>query len=140
MKKRIILCIGGILAVAFLSLGLLEFRNRQAVSEISHISTADIASVTVKANPPGKEAQMKEAEIDRLVEILHTVTVYKKDNSYGEYAGQWVEFCITKTDNTQITIAAFSPFIIINGVGYQAKYAPCQAMNSLANKIIEEAL
>lgn len=139
MKKGIIICITTCLAALAVTLLVLAAGNRMAVKELAALSKVEIKKVAVLANPPGKEAVLPEEEIGKLVEILNSVTVYYKDNSYNEYGGQWVEFTVTKTDGTQLEVAAYSPFIIINGEGYQAKYESCQAMNGLANRVIEAA-
>jgi len=68
-----------------------------------------------------------------LVDILHKVVVYSQDDSYTEYNGQAVIFDLTKTDGTQIRINAYNPFIIIDGVGYKAKYEPCEKLSRLGN-------
>ena len=139
MRKGIIICITTCLAAVAVTLLVLVAGNRLAVKELEGLSKEEIKEVIVLANPPGTEASLSQEEIGELVEILNSVTVYRKDNSYNEYAGQWVEFTITKTDGTQLKVAAYSPFIIINGEGYQAKYEPCQALNGLANRVIEAA-
>lgn len=139
MKKGIIICITTCLVAAAITVLVLMAGNRIAVKELAGLSEEDIKEVMVLANPPGKEASLSQEEIRELVESLNSVTVYRKDNSYNEYAGQWVEFSITKTDGTELEVAAYSPFIIINGEGYQANYESCQAMNGLANRVIEAA-
>ena len=57
-------------------------------------------------------------EIAELVEILHSVVVYNKANSYGLYESQVVIYTITKTDGTVLTLQAYNPFFAIDGVGY----------------------
>lgn len=131
----LLLLVGGSAAVAQVG----SAANRLAVKELSDLSKEEIKEVTVLANPPGKETALPEEEIGKLVEILNSVAVYRKDNSYSEYDGQWVEFTVTKTDGTELEVAAYSPFVIINGEGYQAKYESCQAMSGLANRVIEAA-
>ena len=39
---------------------------------------------------------------------------------------------------TQTKITAFNPFFVINGVGYRTKYEPCNALNSYANRLLNE--
>lgn len=41
------------------------------------------------------------------------------------------------SDDTQITATVFTPFVIIDGVGYRAKYEPCEALNSYANRLLD---
>ena len=40
------------------------------------------------------------------------------------------------TDGTQREIVAFSPFLVIDGVGYRAAHAPCEALNRYANELL----
>jgi hypothetical protein len=62
---------------------------------------------------------------------------YKRDNSFGEYNGQWVEFEITKTNGETLVVAAYNPFLIIDGKGYETEYEPCEQLNALGNRWIE---
>ena len=95
----------------------------------------EIKAVTVELYPPDTKAELDEEEIEDLVEILHQVVIYKKDDTYNEYCGQAVVYKITKNDGTTIEVQAYNPFLIIDGIGYTIKYEPCQQLNSLGNKI-----
>ena len=139
MKKKIGICIVVIVTVAILVVVGLELYSGQATDMIHDLVYEEVRGVKVIANPPGKEAQLGADEVQELLEILDMVKVYKKDNSYGEYAGQWVEFEIIQTDGRVIEVAAYAPFIIIDGIGYQADYEACQRMNGLANRVIDVA-
>ena len=61
--------------------------------------------------------------------------IYNKDSSYEQYSGQAVIYTISKADGTVLTINAYNPFLITDGVGYKTKYEPCEELNSLGNKI-----
>ena len=139
MKKKIGICIVVVVAVAILVAAGLEAYTRQVTGRLQDLVYEDVSAVKVVVNPPGKEAQLGADEVRELLEILDMVKVYKKDNSYGEYAGQWVEFDIIRTDGRILEVAAISPFIIINGIGYQGNYEACQRMNGLANRVIDAA-
>jgi len=39
-------------------------------------------------------------------------------------------------DGAQEKITAFNPFVIINGVGYKAKYEPCERLSRYANQLL----
>ena len=95
----------------------------------------EIKAVTVELYPPDTKAELDEEEIEDLVEILHQVVIYKKDDTYNEYCGQAVNYKITKHDGATIEVQAYNPFLIIDGIGYTTKYEPCQQLNSLGNKI-----
>lgn len=99
------------------------------------LSVDEIANVSVTLTPPGVTLELNKFEIEELVKILHTVVIYKEDNSYTESSGQAVTFIITKTDGTQMNIMAYNPFLVIDSVGYKTKYEPCEELNSFANQI-----
>lgn len=100
------------------------------------LDAAEIASAFVHLSPPDKTVQI--VEIKELVEYLEDVVIYGKDNSYTEYTGQGCIFTITKTNGTEIKVTAFNPFIIIDGIGYKCKYEPCEALNSYANRLLND--
>jgi hypothetical protein len=102
----------------------------------SDLTAADISSATVHLSPPDKTLQIE--DISELAELLNNAVIYNEDNSYTEYVGQGVMFTLTMTDGTQTEITAFSPFLIIDGVGYQTKYDPCQALNAYANELLQD--
>lgn len=77
-------------------------------------------------------------EKKELVEYLKDVVIYKKDNSYTEYAGQGVTFTLTMSDGTQTQIMAYNPFLVIDGVGCRTKYEPCEALNNYANRLLDD--
>ena len=92
--------------------------------------------MSVELLPPDKSFDLTDDDIAELTEILNYVVIYNKDSSHGQYCGQAVIYTITKTDGTILTINAYNPFLIIDSVGYKTKYKPCQELNSLGNKII----
>lgn len=42
------------------------------------------------------------------------------------------------SDGTQTSIMAYNPFLVIDGTGYRTKYEPCEALNSYANRLLNE--
>lgn len=121
----IIICIG----IVFIWLNV---RNQKPFEKLTK---EEIKEVTIELYPPGATAELDKEEIEELVEILHQVVIYKKDNTYSDYCGQAVIYKITKNDDTTIEVQAYNPFLIIDGIGYTTKYEPCQKLNSLGNKI-----
>ena len=101
-----------------------------------NLDASQIISATVWLTPLDKRIQI--AEIEELAEYLKDVVIYKKDNSYTEYAGQGVTFTLTMSDGTQTQIMAYNPFLVIDGIGYKTKYEPCEALNSYANRLLNE--
>jgi len=133
MKKSIIIigCIIAIVAILVLvikPLGEKPFKN---------LSDDKISEVTVKFMPPNKTISLTDDDVVRLVKILNSCVVYAKDDSYIDYNGQTVLYTITKKDGTVTEVAAFNPFLIINGVGYKTKYNPCERLSVLGNKILD---
>lgn len=95
---------------------------------------SDIVSAQVQLIPPGETIQI--TDIDELVSYLNELVIYKADNSYMEYAGQSVVFTLSLSDGTQMEITDYNLGIIINGVGYKAKYEPCEELNHYANRLL----
>ncbi len=99
------------------------------------LSTSEISDISVKLSPPDVTFELTGSEMQEIVEMLHAVVIYNKDNSYRDYVGQGVIITITKTDGTQIKATAFNPFFIIDDAGYKTKYKPCEKINSWANDL-----
>lgn len=101
------------------------------------LQTDDVIKVEVLVQPPNTTKEISDSsQIQKLVEILNRVVIYKKDNSWREYSGQYVLYTITKKNGEVITIGAYNPFLIMNDVSYKTKYQPCEDLNALANSII----
>lgn len=98
------------------------------------LDASGIMSAKVRLSPPDKTIQI--TDINRLAEYLRDVVIYHEDNSYTESAGQGVTFMLTMTDGTQTEIMAYNPFLVIDGVGYQTEYAPCEALDNYANGLL----
>lgn len=132
MKRKYLILIGvGLLVVC----SIFVLMTTSGTRPFKDLSADDIEEVTVKLLPPDIQLAVNESETEKLVEILNKVVTYQKDDSYIEYSGQAVIFTITKTNGTQITVNAYNPFIIIDGVGYKTKYEPCEELNHLANNL-----
>ena len=78
------------------------------------ISVDDISKVSVQLLPPDETVEVD--ELEQLVAALNDVVVYGKDNSYKEYASQAVIYTITLTDGKEMTVQAYNPFIVIDGI------------------------
>ena len=131
MKKTKIFIVITIICIGIVFI-LLDTRGQKPFEKLTK---EEIKEVTVELYPPDTTAELDEEEIEDLVEILHQVVIYKKDNTYSDYCGQAVIYKITKYDGTTIEVQAYNPFLIIDGIGYTTKYEPCQQLNSLGNKI-----
>jgi len=99
-----------------------------------NLDAAEIVSAKVRLTPPDKTLEI--GDIPELVKYLSDVVIYEKDNSYSEYAGQGVTFTLTLANGKQTEITAYNPFLVIDGVGYQTEYVPCEALNRYANGLL----
>lgn len=95
----------------------------------------EIEQIDVELLPPDKKITLTAEETAQLVPLLHDVVTYQKDQSYSEYDGQAVVFTIYKKDGTTATVMEYNPFVVLNGVGYRAKYAPCEVLSHFANEL-----
>ena len=135
MKKNKFLVIAGICIVAVIGFAAISTKMT-GKRPFKHLVETDITSATVNLSPPDKTIVIPEFE--ELVSYLNDVVIYSKDNSYTEYVGQGVTFNIIMVDGAQIDVMAYNPFLVINGVGYKTKYAPCEALNAYANKLLRD--
>lgn len=132
MKKKTFIYIGSMIVVAIILVWLLQPWGKQPFKDLS---VNEISSVSVQLLPPDETYDLNEKEIIQLLNTLNKVVIYNKDSSYNEYVGQAVIYSITKTDGSKITVNAYNPFIIFDGMGYKAKYEPCEELNALGNRI-----
>lgn len=116
--------------------GLLVFRGAAGRRPFKDLQAEEIASAVVRVTPPDKEATLNREDIGRLAGILRAVTIYRRDSSYREYAGQAVVYTITKTDGTVFTVQAYNPFLVWDGEGYRTEYDPCEALSALGNGLL----
>lgn len=103
------------------------------------LSADEVASISVFAIPPEVTVLVEDrSQIQEIVRIINKVKTYEKSEEWREYSGQYVSFTLTMESGEQLEIAAYNPFIVINGQGYKTKYEPCQELNAIANKIIQQ--
>ena len=136
MKHKLFLATAGIclaLAIMLICLSQGVFGKRP----FKDIDGADIVSATVELMPPDVELEISDTE--ELAVLLRSVVIYREDDSYKDYAGQAAVFTLIMEDGTAVEITDYTPFVIIDGVGYKAKYEPCQALNSFANALLSES-
>lgn len=109
-----------------------------AEKALSELETKDIKSFKVTIYPPDKEKTIKNSkDISKLITILNKVVAYEQDDSHVEYGGQWVEFELKMMDGSLKTVAAYNPFIVIDGVGYRTEYGPCEELNAFGNSFFK---
>ena len=129
MKKKAVIAMAVVIVV--LTAGVIISRGKMPYKDLK---ASDIVSVAVYLSPPDETVQITNAE--ELVSYIRKVTIYNEDTSYTDYGGQTVLFTLTMADGAQEKITAFNPFVIINGVGYKAKYEPCERLSRYANQLL----
>lgn len=111
------------------------FYIRLNITKITVLSS-EIDSVVLTVNPPNQTVNMREEQINELIDLLNNLTLMETDDSYQEYTGQWIQFDITKTDGTLLSIAELSPFIIIDRNCYKVSHKQSDVLNEFANGIL----
>lgn len=129
MRKKIAITMA--VAIIVLTVVVIISRGKMPYKDLK---ASDIVSATVSFLTPDETVQI--TDVEELVSYLSEVTIYNEDNSYTDYCGQTVLFTLTMADGTQEKITAFNPFVIINGVGYKAKYEPCERLSLYANQLL----
>lgn len=125
------------LIISFMSI---YIYNRVEKKPYSKISESDIAEVSILFGVY-EPYQLSDEEVDRFIDMLKDITIYRQDNTYVEYEGvQTQMFCIKKTNGKKIYISAANPFFIINGTGYRTEYAPCDRLSSFYAEIIQKKI
>ena len=101
-----------------------------------NLEASDIVSATVHLIPPDKTIHI--TDINELGPYLNDDAIYYKDDSYTDYGGQAVTITLTMADGSREEIMEYSPFIIINGVGYRAKPRSCDNLSNYANTLLDQ--
>ena len=134
MKKKAMIAAAAIVCV--LAAGLFVFRGQRPYGDLK---PSHVVSAAVRLSPPDRTVPIAETDIAELVSYLNEVVIYNEDQSYTEYAGQAAVFTLKMADGTQEEIAAYNPFVVINGTGYRTKYEPCEKLNRYANELLNRA-
>ena len=128
MRRKGILAAAVILAA--LTAAVLIARGKMPYQDLK---ASDVVSAAVRLSPPDETVPI--ADPEELVALLKEVVIYREDDSYTEYSGQAVTFTLIMADGSQEEITAYSPFLIVNGTGYRAKYGPCEQLSRYANQL-----
>ena len=128
MRRKGVLAAAVILAA--LTAAVLIARGKMPYQDLK---ASEVVSAAVRLSPPDETVPI--ADPEELGALLKKVVIYREDNSYTEYSGQAVTFTLTMADGSQEEITAYSPFLIVNGTGYRAKYEPCEQLNRYANQL-----
>lgn len=128
MRRKGVLAAAVILAA--LTAAVLIARGKMPYQDLK---ASEVVSAAVRLSPPDETVPI--ADPEELVALLKKVVIYREDNSYTEYSGQAVTFTLIMADGSQEEITAYSPFLIVNGTGYRAKYGPCEQLSRYANQL-----
>ena len=133
MKRFIRTLLASVCAIAAVAAVLLW--TTRPVRPFPDLTGADIASASVELSPPGETVEVE--DLEELAALLRETVIYEEDNAYNQYNGQAVTFTLAMADGTETTVMAYSPFLVIDGVGYRTEYEPCEALNAYANLLLE---
>lgn len=128
MRRKGVLAAAVILAA--LTAAVLIARGKMPYQDLK---ASEVVSAAVRLSPPDETVPI--ADPEELVALLKEVVIYREDDSYTEYSGQAVTFTLIMADGSQEEITAYSPFLIVNGTGYRAKYGPCEQLSRYANQL-----
>lgn len=128
MRRKGVLAAAMILAA--LTAAVLITRGRMPYQDLK---ASEVVSAAVRLSPPDETVPI--ADPEELVALLKEVVIYREDDSYTEYSGQAVTFTLIMADGSQEEITAYSPFLIVNGTGYRAKYGPCEQLSRYVNQL-----
>ncbi|MCM1050054.1 MAG: hypothetical protein NC433_16680 [Clostridiales bacterium] len=122
MKKYGVIALIAIMMIVLIAYG----KQKSGERPFKDLETSEIVSATVYLEQENKTIKIN--DIDELTDYLNALIIYDEDSSYKEYSGSATVFNLTMTDSTQMSIVTYMPFLIIDGVGYQAEYEPCYAL------------
>lgn len=132
MKRKILTIAAIILAVALImtigtwGIGRKPFKNLNAV---------DIQSISIHLWPPNESMELTDAEIKELVGLLQQVEIHHPTWMHHASGGQSNVMTITFQDGSVKEVNQFGSILIIDSMGYRAKYEPNEAINQFSNKL-----
>ncbi|MEG1254803.1 hypothetical protein [Clostridium sp.] len=105
------------------------------------LKATEVEKISLYVCLPGKTIEIEDREeINQVVDILNKVVTYEEAPSNTQYCeqlcGQLVQYTLTLESGATLKIGAYNPFILINDVTYKTKYAPCEELNALGNRLI----
>ena len=100
------------------------------------LKAEEVQWAQVRLVPPDESRYLTREEIGQLVPLLNRIVTHRQDDSYQDYSGQAVTFTIKIVDGPTTTVMAYNPFVVIDGVGYQTEYTPCEALSQFGNSLL----
>lgn len=98
------------------------------------LDPARIAWAQVRLTPPDRTLRI--ADVEELASLLREVVVYRRDGACRERSGRGVTFTLELTDGARREIVVCAPFLVVDGVGYRARYASCAALDGCADRLL----
>lgn len=135
MQRNTKILLAAVCAIAAVGLAVFLRKEPDPVRPFQELKGENIASASVELTPPGETVEVE--DLEELADLLRETVIYEEDNSYSQYNGQAVTFTLAMADGTETRVMAYSPFLVINGVGYRTEYEPCEALNAYANLLLE---
>ena len=135
MRKKKLLFLTSCAALLFA--GVFVFVCARGTKPFLDLRTEDVLSVSVLVCPPDTIRLFEsDEEIREIVRALNAVTVYEKNDDWRSYCGQYVAYTLFMHSGETLEVAAYNPFLIINGQGYKTTYEPTEHLNNIANRAV----
>ena len=135
MGKRIWMLLAGLALAAGLLIWYAFFRG---VLPSSRLEGDDLRAASICLSPPDVTVELDGEEREELAGLLRALVTRRRDDSWREYAGQGGRCTLELRDGTTRTVTAFSPFLIVDGVGYRTEYGPCEELSRFGNRLLAE--
>lgn len=132
MKRTILVFAAIVLAVALImTIGIWVIGRKP----FKDMQVEDIKSVSIHLWPPNETRELNRDEIEVLVLLLQQVEIHHPTWMHHASGGQSNVMTIIFQDGSVKKVNQFGSILIIDGMGYRAKYEPNEALNQFANKL-----
>ena len=101
------------------------------------VNLENVSSITVSLYPPNETIILTDEQVEEVINMLNSISVGEKDDSYQELNGQGGQFDITKEDGSVVSIGELAPYIVIDGIGYKGVQKECEMLNDFANGLLK---
>ncbi len=135
-KSVLLVCVAAVVVLA----GVLIVPMLVGSRPFKNLRAEEVASIELTVRPPDVTRQITEQEqVQEIVGALRQVVIYEKSDEWREYNGQYAAFALIMKSGERTEVAAYNPFVILDGQGYRTKYEPCEELNRLANASLSQA-
>ena len=119
--------------------GVLSGCGKSRTKPLEDLKAEDIVSADIWLAPPDTTITISEGDdLAELVVLLNDVVLYKQDDTGRLQDGQLASVTVAKTDGSTVSVGAYGDYMYYNGVCYQAKYEPSNALNTFCNSFYKE--